>query len=88
MERGTKRNQPWVPKMTKDMIKSINLLIEKRSDANVSGKYLFARQATSLRTMRARDVLSEVSGKIGLTYGNLIPEVDFSEAIKKRPYQF
>ena len=74
--------------MTKNMIKSINLLIEKRSDVNVSGKYLFARQATSLRTMRARDVLSEVSGKIGLTYGNLIPEVDFSEAIKKRPYQF
>ena len=55
---------------------------------NVSGKYLFARQATSLRTMRARDVLSEISGKIGLTYGNLIPEVHFSEAIKIRPYQF
>ena len=58
--------------LTKDMIKSINLLLEKRSDANVSGKYLFARQAPSLRTMRARDVLSEISGKIGLTYGNLM----------------
>nr|XP_034302502.1 uncharacterized protein LOC117681563 isoform X1 [Crassostrea gigas] len=58
--------------LTPEMIKCIDLLMQKRSDANVCGKYLFARPSPSTRTLRASDVLNEICGKIELRYGNII----------------
>ncbi|XP_060084134.1 uncharacterized protein LOC132563388 [Ylistrum balloti] len=58
--------------LTKDMLSSINLLLEKKEEASVVGKYVFSRKSPSTRTYRARDVLREMCLKVNLKYADLI----------------
>ncbi|XP_060081302.1 uncharacterized protein LOC132560654 [Ylistrum balloti] len=67
--------------LTKDMLSSINLLLEKREEASVVGKYVFSRRSLSTRTYRARDVLREMCLKVNLKYADLITYTNLQKHI-------